>query len=127
MTTIRDRLVAAFANGTLLQTIADLTDGRLSDDGDTVACQVADAHNAGLIDAVAAFRDLKNSRGYDFWLVQNVFEEALPKLSAPVLEVMKCCDALVKEGGNDGAAGGILNSYANFLAKNSSRYEQALK
>jgi hypothetical protein len=125
VTTIRDRLVAASADGTLLQTIADLNDEQLPDDA--LAREIADAHNAGLIDAVATFRRLKNLSGHDFWLTRHVFEKALPELTAPVLEVMTCCDALLKEGGNDGAAGMVLNEYANFLAKEPTRYEQALE
>jgi len=124
MTTIRDRIIAASADGTLLQTIANLSDPQLSNNTDELAFELADAHNAGLIDAVATFRGLKNSGDHHFWLTQDVFEKALPELSAPVIDVMTCCDGLMKEEGNSGT---VLNAYANFLARDPARYERALR
>ena len=92
MTTIRDRLVAAFADGNLLRTIADLNKRQRDDDREVLAHEVVEAHNAGCINAVTSFRGLMNANGSEFWLTRRVFEEALPELSALVREVMECCD-----------------------------------
>lgn len=64
MTTIPDRLIAASDDGALLQATADLDDGQLSDD--SLAREISNAHNAGLIDAVATFRGLKNSSNRNY-------------------------------------------------------------
>jgi hypothetical protein len=84
-------------------------------------------HNAGDIDVVEAFCHLTQTAAPDFWLSRLLFETALPELQAPVSSVMKCCLALVANGGGDAAAGSTLNAYANFLAKETARCDEALR
>jgi hypothetical protein len=55
-----------------------------------------------------------------------MLEKALPKLEAPILEVMECVLNLVNEAGQDMAAGMLLPPFIDFCAANVSRPKDAL-
>ena len=92
--------------------------------------EVADLHNEGLVDVVAAFEDLKkeSSNGPDFFSTMHVFEKALPHLDASVPSVMRCVLHLFREAGHDDmVAGTIHNGFMGFCERDASRPRQALK
>ncbi|MEM1189667.1 MAG: hypothetical protein AAGI72_14130 [Pseudomonadota bacterium] len=82
-------------------------------------------HNNGRIDLVSAFALLTKTDS-EFFLIRNLFDNALPHLSSDVLPVAACVVHLVREAGQDLAAGSTINKYGDFLAADPSRPEESL-
>ena len=124
----RESLLAGARAGHFLQAVYD-NSLATQDERDDLSLELAELHNEGLVDVVAAFEGLKNSAsgGPDFFLTRHVFEKALPHLSAPVAPVMRCVLGLCREAGQDMAAGTIFNSYIEFCTKDATRPREALK
>ena len=123
----RENLLKGYEAGNFLETLyACLTadpDARSALASDLVAL-----HNERLIDVVDAFESLSNksSNGPDFFLTRHVFEKALPNLDAPALPVMRCVLHLYRGGGQDLAAGTIIEGYVSFCANQPSLAREAL-
>jgi hypothetical protein len=56
----------------------------------------------------------------------NVLEKSLPKLDAPISETMNCVSNLVREAGQDMAAGTLLPPFVDYCSANPSRPKDAL-
>lgn len=125
---LRETLLDGAKAGTLLQVIYACSLAN-RDERDELSGELATLHNEGLVDVVAAFKDLKNNTtgGPDFFLTRHVFEKTLPHLNAPTEQVIHCVLRLCDEAGRDMAAGTIFNSYIEFCVINPERPREALK
>jgi hypothetical protein len=90
---------------------------------------LAHLHNEGTVNVIKCYRNLHNTVGsrIDFFLTRGILEKLLPRLEAPVLEVMECILHLVEAAGQNLAAGTIINSFVDFCDINSFRSDGALK
>lgn len=91
--------------------------------------KLIEEHNTQNIDIVSAFRSLENSPGLaiDFFSVRHIFEQVLPHLNAPLVQVIDCVVHLVKEAGEDLAAGLIYQPFINYCSADKSRPEEGLR
>ena len=125
---LRKELLEAYGAGDFLEAVfrCSLASG---DRRDEVASELVALHNEGLIDIVIAFEGLKNDPAAkpDFFLTRNVFENALPQISASISSVMRCVVHLLREAGQDLVAGTIINSYIRFCERSRSRPSEAVK
>lgn len=124
----KERLLAASNTGKFLEAVyaSSLAECEECDD---LALELAALHNEGSVNVVAAFENLKSisSNGPDFFLTRHVFEKTLPHLNAPVSAVMRCVLKLLRDAGEDMAAGTILDGFIGFCAKDPSRPLDAMK
>jgi hypothetical protein len=99
-------------------------------DNDLIIVEVlAQLHNEGSVNIIKCFRSLhiRCEIGIDFFLTRNILEKLLPRLEAPILEVMECIIYLVKETGQNITQCTIINSFIDFCDINSVRSDEALK
>lgn len=123
----RENLLKGYEAGNFLETLyACLTADHNA--RSALASDLVVLHNERLIDVVDAFESLSNksSNGPDFFLTRHVFEKALPNLDAPALPVMRCVLHLYRDGGQDLAAGTIIEGYVSFCANQPSLAREAL-
>lgn len=123
---LKETLIEAHKKGQFLDAVyqASLAE---REERSAVAAELVTLHNSGTIDVVDAFSALGTTgNGPDFFLTRHVFEEALPDLNAPVINVMKCVLDLCRRVGRDMMAGSIVNSFIAFCAKIPARPREAL-
>jgi len=127
MDNLRDELVTAFKLGNLLSLISQKSNDDW-DNQDALIQELKELHNDGTIDIIATFKLLKNEPGSgpDFFLTRHLLEKLLPKLDAPIADVMECISYLVREAGQDMAAGTLLPPFIDFCALKYSRPKEAL-
>lgn len=123
----KETLIRGYQSGRLLETI----EGELSTDGaerTELASVLAALHNDGSIDLLAAFGGLQREgdNGPDFFSLRHVFEESVPNLKSPVLDVMRTVLHLYQEAGNDLAAGTILTAIRDFFSRSPELPQAAL-
>src|SRR5207247_27482 len=118
-------LIASAKAGALF----DLLKGEIDHDpADSLLNRAAALHNNGRIDLL---RDtlagtLKTLVGPDFFSAQTIFCELIPKLNAPVPEMITLVKQLVEKGGNDGAALFPLQAFKAWLANDIARADEIL-
>jgi len=79
-------------------------------------------HNNGKFDLVKLFKNFKNTPDkHDFFSIRRVFEEVLPNINAPVIEVANCVKHLTLEAGQNVAAYMRLTPFRQFCQKNNAR------
>lgn len=124
---IREALLAAHGGGTFLLGVHRTATGG-NEDREALPSVLADLHNAGQVDVVAAFEQLQNGPDQkpNFFFTRHHFEKALPSLNAPIPQVMRCVAHLFRAAGTDMAAGSILNSFVDFCTKDASRPKEAI-
>lgn len=93
---------------------------------DQLSSELVVLHNKGTIDIVKIFNNLGNDSPPRFFRIRHVFEKALPKLDAPVSDIMECVQHLFQESGQDGVSGLIFLAYIDFCTASPSRPEEAL-
>jgi len=127
MENLKDEIVAAYKLGNLLEIISQKIRENW-DNQDALLQELSKFHNDGTIDIIAAFKTLKNKpdSGLDFFLTQHALEKLLPSLDAPIADVMECVIGLVREAGQDMAAGTILPPFVDFCALSHARPKEAL-
>jgi hypothetical protein len=127
MSDISDMFIAAYKNGNLLEVIQKSIHGNW-DKIDSITAELIDLHNNEHIDLIRTFSALKNdsSSQMNFFSLRHVLEKSLPELEAPIESTMACVDMLVKEAGQDMAAGTLLPPFTKFCATNQSRVKEAL-
>nr|VFK20321.1 MAG: Transposase [Candidatus Kentron sp. LFY] len=97
------------------------------DERDQLSEELPRLHNEGKIDIVSAFGKLKNdNHSPDFILTRDILEKILPRIEAPMPEVMECVLHLFHEAGKVLAAGSILTPYTDFCAANADRPKDAI-
>jgi len=128
MDNLRNDLIIAFQQGNFLQVVYDKS---LSESGNRSALkeELVSMHNDKLIDVIACFRALENNPDttYDFFLTRHILEKALPHINAPVKPVMDCVLHLVREAGQDMAAGTLFDPFIDFCAAEPSRPKESLR
>jgi len=127
MTNKRKHLIDAFRGGNLIVTAYELSHGS-EENRNTISALLSDLHNKGDLDLIEAYSRLKmnESGGVDFFLARQLFENALPTLSAPVEEVMACVQHLAREAGYDLAANSVFEPFIGYLLADKTRVSQAL-
>ncbi|VFM95209.1 MAG: hypothetical protein BECKG1743D_GA0114223_100415 [Candidatus Kentron sp. G] len=126
MNTLESELLAAAREDRLLDYIDEQWRAE-RDDRDPLSEELARLHNEGKIDVVAAFRELRNDkRSPDFFATEMTFEKILPRIEAPISDVMECVLHLFREAGQDLAIGSIIGSYTDFCAAEPSRPREAV-
>lgn len=101
---IKAEIVGAFGSGALLQKIFDHSS--CGDESITFRTACVELHNEGKIDLLSlidssAFAAIGGSQ---FFVGQHFYCQAIPKLKASVVDLMRCVSALVNKGGQDLAA-----------------------
>ncbi|MBN2119399.1 MAG: hypothetical protein JW730_22700 [Anaerolineales bacterium] len=118
----------AYKEGKLLEVIhKQVRENR--DDLDSLIAELTRLHNHGDIDLIISFSLLKNEPNSqpDFFLMRRVLEKSLPALDAPIAETMSCVINLVKEAGQDMAAGMVLPPFIDYCAANHLRPKEAIQ
>ncbi len=125
---LREELLQAHSEGKFLDAVFKCSLGT-GDRRAEVSSELAALHNEGLVDIVAAFEALKkdSTSQPDFFLTRHIFETALPQISAATPAVMRCVLHLVREAGQDLAAGTIIESYIRFCERSQTRPYDAVK
>jgi len=91
----------------------------------SISDQLVELHNSNKINIVEIFLELKNgSKGTNFFLMCNIFEEALPKIEASVEEVMECVLHLTKEAENNIMANSP-SSFIEFISAKPNRISES--
>lgn len=121
----RAALVRAHKSGHLLEAIRAALSPDRSERTELVS-DLAALHNEGLVDLIDAFGGLKgrSESRRNFFLLRQIFEEALPELEAPVPVAARCVQYLYHEAGT--AAGRILDAFGEFCTKRADRVQAAL-
>lgn len=120
-----DDLVASAKAGELF----DLLEGEIDHDPvDSLLNRAAALHNDGRIDLVrdTLAGSVETLVGRNFFSAQTIFCELIPKLNAPVPEMISLVKQLVEKGGNDGAAHFPLQAFKAWLANDLARAEEIL-
>ena len=127
MDNLNEILLAAYKEGRLINVVTEKARENW-DHLDVLVEELARLHNCGDIDLIASFSTLKNNTDSnpDFFSARYLLEKSLSKLDAPVEKVMECVINLLKEAGQDLAAGTILSPFVDFCANNHSRSEEAI-
>jgi hypothetical protein len=83
-------------------------------------------HDEKKINIIKLFKSLHSNLGnnINFFLMRGIFEELLPQLDEPVLDVMECVLHLIKEAKKDLSP---LTSFQKFCSVNSYRTNEALR
>jgi hypothetical protein len=122
----RDDLLRSYEAGNFLETVYALLMADY-ENHTTLALDLVELHNEGLINVIGAFESLKNTlNGPDFFLTRSIFERVLPDLNASVPSVMQCVLQLYRDAGQDLAADTIAKGFIEFCEKDPSRPREAL-
>lgn len=99
-----------------------------SSEDSKISEEIIKIHNQGLRDVVECFSKLKNesTSEVNFFLVRQIFEQVLPNLKAPVVQVMQCVLHLVKVAGQDMTAGSVYIPFTEFCTADSFRPKECL-
>ncbi len=123
---IKEQLLEAYQSGDFLDALYHT--GLSSDlEEDCLAQELASLHNEGSINLVDSFSELKKAdSGFMFFSIRAMFEKALPDLASDVSPVVNCVRHLVREAGQDLAAGTTVDYFIKFLAADPDRLEESL-
>lgn len=121
---LRDAIVSAKTDGTLLRTIAE----KWYDQHEGLLEPVVALHNSGQIDIVraCASKEINDVPSKDLFGLQRVFYQALPDLECNVEDAVSACRALYDQVRADGTAGYIYEGLRKWLEKDEQRVEQSL-
>lgn len=120
----RDTILAANANGTLLEVVAEISNR----DSEAVASLLSSLHNSGEIDflAACASNQLDDISRDSFFPLQRVFCKILPNLCCSVSDATAICDKLFQKAGNDLTAGLVFKALQEWMQVSSGRVLQSL-
>jgi len=121
-------LILAYKENKLLEALSDKIYGHYEKRKE-LAEELIGLHNDGLLDLVEEFKKIQNrpNTKSDFFLLRDIIVKALPKIEAPVKQVMECIQHLMKMAGNDMSSGMVLIPYTDFCAAAPSRPIESLK
>ena len=127
MNSVQEQLLESIKSGNFLEVAIELYHenwGRRKE----IAIEVAKLHNEQALDVPAEFLNLKNVDQSDhFFVARSIFEDALPSLEAPVINVMKCIKHLTEEIDQDSIAGMLLTPFITFCEKSDNRPNEVLE
>ena len=116
-----DEIVHIYGSGGLAAELA-----RYHEDSEQSFVQrCVELHNERKIDLVEIPKQpsFKKITGHDFFTAQHFYSEAIPKLDTEVTVLMECCQALVEQGGADGAAGQPNEAFRQWCQNNPAECE----
>lgn len=117
MDDLKSKLTQAYKDGSFFKVIQE--DRK---DGKPPPRILAELHNEGKLNLVELFNSYKNTaENHEFFLVRQVFEEVLPYINAPVMDVADCVKHLTLEAGQDMCAYTILSPFKEFCKKDPER------
>ena len=127
MDNLRKNLITAFQEGNFLKVVYDKSSREPGNCSDLVD-ELVSMNNDGLLDVIACFRDLENNpdKSYKFFQTRHLFEKTLPRINAPVKQVMDCVLLLFKAAGKNMAVGKTFDSFIDFCAAEPSRPKESL-
>jgi hypothetical protein len=126
MNNLRNDLLEANKEGKFLEFVYKNTLRELRENRTDLYEELIYLHNEGLINIVDVFKKLENSGKHDFFLTRNVFEKVLPRLETPIYSVMECVIHLIRQAGQDMAAGTTFAPFIDFCAADTVRPKEAL-
>ncbi len=120
-------LLTAFNDNRFFETISDELGGKYEERSNLAEVLVR-LHNDGDLDLVKEYQSLerKTDRHSDFFLFRDLFCKALPKLEAPVKQVMDCVLRLFELAGNDMTNGMVFSPYSKYCEGQKDRPEESL-
>lgn len=120
-----DEIIASAEVGTIVCLLADEIDHDLPD---SLVNRAAALHNAGQINLLGSKQKSAIDRldGHVFFTTQQMLCELIPKLDAPVADMMVLVKQLVEKGGMDLAAQLPLQAFKVWLANNLTRVDEIL-
>lgn len=121
MDDLKDKLIQAYNNGNFFESIHEIyyQDRKCEK---LLPNLLTDLHNNGKLDLIELFKNFKNTpEKYDYFSIRRAFEEVLPDLNAPVIEVANCVKHLTLEAGQDMMANMLLPPFRTFCQKDSDR------
>jgi hypothetical protein len=123
MDNLKDEIVAAYKQGNLLGCISQKTRENRNEE-DVLTQELIRLHNEREIDIIAVFKTFKNepSSNSDFFLTRHLLQKILPKLDAPIGDVMECVSHLMQNM----AAGTLLRPFTDFCSGSYLRPKEAL-
>lgn len=115
---LQEELAQAAAAGNFLACLDDhVADWR------ELAAAVVSLHNAGTVDVITEFQSIASDPTPRFFTLSHILGTALPKLEAEPVAVANCVEHLTKLGGNDMAAGNLLQPFLEYIAVNQDRVD----
>lgn len=120
----RDTILAANANGTLLEVVVEMS----YSDSESVMNLLSSLHNSGEIDFLAACDSdqLDNISRDSFFPLQRVFCEIFPNLCCSVSDATATCDKLFQKAGNDLTAPLVFKALREWMQESPGRALQGL-
>ena len=122
--TTRAKLLAAYADGALLETVSRLA----VFEHESVVDLLANLQNSGDIDFLATCRseELERLPQQSYFGLQHVFCDALPKIECPVTEAVVACDQMFEKAGSDGSAALVFRALREWFQYSPSRAAEGL-
>lgn len=122
--TTRETLLAAHAEGTLLQAASELA----IQDCETCADLLVNLHNSGEIDFLTACtsEELDRLSQHSFFDLQHVFCESLPRIESPATDAAAACARMFAKAGTDATAGLVYRSLSEWFQRSPDRIEEGL-
>lgn len=122
---VRDVLLVAEANGTLLATVGSLAD----QDQEAIADLLANMQNSGEIDLPANCQsdELARLPSGSFFPLQGVFCESLPKFDCSATDSVRACIRIYEHPCNDGAAELVVQAMQSWFQESPRRLDEGLE
>ena len=99
MCKIREEILEAIRSDTVLDTLNELYSGH-REDRTVIGREIAILHNQGDVDALDVFQKLvQGDNQHKFFSARSVFEDCLPYINAPVLNVIQCIKHFTEQTG----------------------------
>lgn len=123
-----EEIIASFDIGTLAQQMASRFGLKDKSEIQQVEARCIDLHNSGRIDLVgfAESGGLSSLKAIEFFMAMHFFCRILPDLEATSARVMRCVEALVARGGEDGAANEPNSALKEWCAKKTKRAQDVI-
>ena len=101
-----DYAVESFQKGDLIKWLCTSRFLRSHDNYEEICGSLVELHNSGKIDLVVSLQGISKTtiQNYDFWQLQSLFTQVIPKLETHADVLMEGVSILVEQGGQDMAA-----------------------
>ena len=122
--TTRAKLLAAYADGALLETVSRLA----VFEHESVVDLLANLHNSGDVDFLATCRseELDRLPQRSYFGLQHVFCDSLPNIECPVTAAAVACDRMFEKAGSDGTASLVFRALREWFQHSPSRVAEGL-
>ena len=126
MRDIQNRLLAAVSDGSFLETTYQLhLENR--DDRAALNKELTLLHNNGSLNLIDEYTKLtQDAFGHKFFTIRQVFEDTLPGINAPAIDVMQCVKHLIGQAGQDMTAGILFSPFTTYCQAHEDRPNDVL-